>query len=169
MEDRAGGCSAQSIRVDAVIAHTFDWNAELETAKRRVAELDEAVSRLREAVGQMAATPTPIDKILDRDNRTLSVRMASLERARFHQRFIEHKIQSGARTVASLPYVELAHVCFNAAQRMPKGVAAESVRSHAAAFYTKGVAARKVSPSESESKAVFQSIAAGWVLPETSE
>jgi hypothetical protein len=169
MEDRAGGCSAQSIRVDPVIAHTFDWNAELETAKRRVAELEGMVSRLRDAVEQMAAAPTPIDKILDRDNRTLSVRMASLERARFHQRFIEHKIQSGTRTVASLPYIDLAHVCFSAAQWMPKGEAAESVRSHAAAFYTKGVAARKVSPSEAEAKAVFQNMAAGWMLPETPE
>jgi hypothetical protein len=98
-----------------------------------------------------------------------SVRMASLERARFHQRFFEHKIQSGARTVASLPYVEPAHVCFSAVRSMPKGEAADRIRSHAAAFYTEGVADRKVSPSEAEAKAAFQSIAAGWALPETPE
>ena len=105
-----------------MIVDTFDWNAELETAKRRVAELEETVSRVRRL---SKARLTTIGGILDTANRTLSVRMASRERARFHQRFIEHKLQSGARTVASLPYVELAHVCFSAAQWMPKGVAAE--------------------------------------------
>ena len=146
---------------------TFDWNAELETAKRRVAELEDMVSRLREALEQKVATPTPIDKILDRANRTLSVRMASLERARFHQRFIEHKIQSGARTVASLPYVELAHVCFNAAQWMPKCDAAESVRSHAVAFYSKGVVEKRTSPTDAEAKVIFQNMASGWTPPDS--
>ena len=75
-----------------MIVGTFNWNAELETAKRRVAELEEMVSRLREALEQKADGATPIDKILDRAKRTLPVRVASLERARFHQRFIEHKI-----------------------------------------------------------------------------
>ena len=98
-----------------MIVGTFNWNAELETAKRRVAELEEMVSRLREALEQKADGATPIDKILDRAKRTLPVRVASLERARFHQRFIEHKIQCGARAVASLPYIELAHICFSAA------------------------------------------------------
>jgi hypothetical protein len=126
------------------------------------------VARLRGALEQKASDATPIGKILDRTNRTLSVRMASLERARLHQRFIEHKIQSGARTVASLPYVELAHVCFNAAKWMPKGEAAESVRSHAAAFYTKGVVERKTSPTDSEARSLFQDMAAGWTSSESS-
>ena len=147
---------------------TFDWNAELETAKGRVAELEELVARLREALEGKAGNATPIGKILDRAKRTLSVRMASLERARIHQRFIEHKIQAGAKTVASLPYIELARVCFSAAQSMPVGEAAESVRAHAAAFYTKGVADRKVSPTDAEAKVIFQSMAAGWTPQESS-
>jgi len=144
---------------------TFDWNAELQSAKRRVAELEELVSRLREALEQKRDDLTPIAQILDRAKRTLSVRMANLERARFHQRFIEHKIQSGARTVASLPYIELAHACFRAGEWMPEGEAAASVRAHAAAFYTKGVADRKISPSEAEAKALVQRMAAGWAVP----
>ena len=147
----------------------FDWNAELEVAKQRVAELEEMVSRLREVLQQKADDPTPIERILDRPQRTLSVRMASLERARFHQRFIEHKIQTGARPVTSLPFMELAHVCFDAAQWMPKSDAAESVRTHAATFYTQGVAAQKASPTEAEAGAVFQSMAAGWARSERSE
>jgi hypothetical protein len=67
-----------------------------EAAKRRVAELEEMVSRLREVLEQRADDATPSDKILDRGKRTLSVRMASLKRARMHQRFIETKIQTGA-------------------------------------------------------------------------
>ena len=93
--------------------------------------------------------------------------MASLEHARFHQRFIEHKIQSGARTVASRPYVELAHVCFNATQWMPKGDAVESVRSHAAAFYSKGVVEKRTSPTDAEAKVIFQNMASGWTPPDS--
>src|ERR1700736_1418743 len=101
--------------------------------KAGVAELEEMVSRLREALEGDADNATPIERILDRAQRTLSVRMASLERAKFHQLFIEHKIQTGARTITSLPYIELAHVCFSAAKWMPKSKAAEAVRTHAAA------------------------------------
>jgi hypothetical protein len=36
----------------------FDWNAELEVAKRRVAELEETVSRLQEVLAQTADDPT---------------------------------------------------------------------------------------------------------------
>jgi hypothetical protein len=50
---------------------------------------------------------------------------------------------------------------------MPKGEAAASVRAHAAAFYTKGVADRKVSPTDAEAKALVQRIAADWTPPES--
>ena len=169
MENRAHRYSGQSIRVDPVMVNTFDWKAELETAKRHVVELEEMVFRLREALEQKADDATPIDKILDRARRTLSVRMASLERAKFHQRFIEHKIQSRASTITSLPYIELAHVCFSAAEWMPKGEAAESVRAHAAAFYTKGIADQKASPTVAAAKAVFHSMATGWTLSDKSD
>jgi anti-sigma factor RsiW len=69
----------------------FDWSTELEEAKRRVAELEDMVSRLRDALRQSADNPmaaTPVERILDRARRTLPVRMANLERARHHQRFI---------------------------------------------------------------------------------
>src|ERR1700730_15505240 len=115
---------------------TFDWNDEFESARRRVTELEEMVSGLREALERKADNAAATEQVRDISQRTLSVRMASLERARFHQRFIEHKIQTGATAVKSLPYMELAHVCFSAAQWMPKSEAAESVRALAATFYT---------------------------------
>src|ERR1700730_9888374 len=117
----------------------FDWNAELEVAKHRVAELEEMVSRLQEVLEQKADDPTPIERILDRAQRTLSVRIASLERARFHQRFIERKVAMGNAASKPIPYLELAQICFDAAKRMPPGKAAETVRTHAATFYTKAV------------------------------
>ena len=127
----------------------FDWNAELEIAKRQVAELEEGVSGLRDAlkrVGDEPTSATPIDRILDQAKRTLSIRLASLDRAKFHARFIEHKLAMGGKVFTALPYVELAQVCFNSAKGMPAGKAAEVVRTHAAAFYTKSLAQRKVAP-----------------------
>ena len=119
----------------------FDWNAELELAKRQVAELEEKVSHVREALQEgsdHATAATPIQRILERAHGTLSVRMASLDRAKYHQHFIERKIAMGAKS-KELPYVELAQVCFSAAQSMPPGNAADVVRAHAAAFYTKSL------------------------------
>jgi hypothetical protein len=127
----------------------FDWNAELKIAKRQVADLEEKVQELREALKQAGDEPTsatPIDRILDQAKRTLSVRMASLDRAKFHARFIEHKLAMGGKVFTALPYVELAQVCFNSAKGMPAGEAADVVRTHAAAFYTKSLAQRKASP-----------------------
>ena len=68
----------------------FDWNAELEAAKHRVAELEELVCRLKDALRQSASDATdatPLDRILERSRRTLSVRMASLERAATYSGF----------------------------------------------------------------------------------
>ena len=124
----------------------FDWNAELEIAKRQVAELEEGVSSLQEALQGIVDEPrsaTPIERILDQAQRTLSIRMASLDRARFHARFIEHKLEMGGKVFTAVPYVELAQACFNSAKGMPDGKAAEVVRTHAAAFYTKALAQKK--------------------------
>jgi hypothetical protein len=119
----------------------FDWNAELELAKRQVADLEEMVSRLREALQRSADDPTtatPIKRILgERDQRLLSVRMASLDRAKIHERFIQGKIAIGAKAWKSLPYMELADVCFRAANWMPQNQGAEAMRAHGAAFYGK--------------------------------
>jgi hypothetical protein len=49
---------------------------------------------------------------------------------------------------------------------MPKGDAAESVRSHAAAFYSKGVVEKGTSPTDAEAEAVFQNMASGWTPPD---
>jgi hypothetical protein len=147
----------------------FDWNAELEVAKREVADLEEKVDRFREEMARLAEDPTqatPIEHILERNRRILSVKMASLDRAKLHARFVEHKIASGARA-KDLPYVELAEVCFKAATWMPRGEAADAVRRNGAAFYTKAVAQHKASPNEAKAKAIFEDMAATWTPPLT--
>jgi hypothetical protein len=93
----------------------FNWKAELELAKRQVAELEEGVARLREETQPSTADARqaiPIELIVERNQRILTVRMASLERAKFHQRFIEQKIAIGVKAAKPLPYLELAEVCF---------------------------------------------------------
>ena len=96
----------------------FDWNAELEAAKRQVADLEEKVARFREEMQRIAEDPTqatPIERIRETNQRMLSVKMASLDRARLHARFVEGKVAAGATVAKQLPYVELAEVCFKAA------------------------------------------------------
>jgi hypothetical protein len=143
----------------------FDWNIELEAAKRRVTELEELASRLKDALRQAAegeSEGTPVGRILERAQRTLTIRMTSLERARQHQRFIEDKIAARAKPVERLPYLELAETCFKAARWLPPGEDAESVRRTGAAFYTKAIAHDKTPPGEAKTKAMFDDIAAGW-------
>jgi hypothetical protein len=150
----------------------FDWNAELEAAKHRVAELEDLVARLRDALQQSASgatEATPVDRILERARRTLPVRVASLERARQHQRFIEQKIATGTKVMKQLPYLELAETCFKAARWMPQGDAAENVRRTAAAFYARAIALEKATPTEAEARAIFADMAATWAEPPASE
>jgi hypothetical protein len=67
------------------------------------------VSSLREAMQRIVDDPpsaTSIERILDQTQRTLSIRMASLDRARCHARFIEHKLAMGGKVFETLPYVE---------------------------------------------------------------
>jgi hypothetical protein len=127
----------------------FDWNAELELAKHQVVDLEEKIFSLREELQRSAqdrTTATPIQRILgERDQRILSVRMASLDRAKIHERFIERKIAAGTKVVKSLPYAELAEVCFKAAKWMPRREPADLVRTHASVFYGKSIAEKKAS------------------------
>jgi hypothetical protein len=146
----------------------FDWNAELEVAKRQVADLEDKVNRLREEMRRCTEDPvpaTPIERILERNERILSVRMASLARAKLHARFLEQKIASGAGDSKPLPYVELAEVCFKAARWMPQGAAAEAVRRSGAAFYTKAVVQQKAAVTDATAKAIFEDMAATWTQP----
>jgi len=108
---------------------------------------------------------TPVDRILERARRTLPVRVASLERARQHQRFIERKVATGTNVSRRLPYLELAETCFKAARWMPQGDAAEKVRRTAAAFYTRGIALEKASPIDAQAMAIFSDMTARWEQP----
>jgi hypothetical protein len=150
----------------------FDWNVELEAAKLRVAELEDLVARLKDALQQSASESTeavPVDQILQRARRTLPVRIASLERARHHQRFIEQKIATGTKVMKRLPYLELAEACFKAAKWMPQGEVAETVRRAAAAFYTRAVASEKASPTDAQARAIFADLTATWEQPPSSK
>jgi hypothetical protein len=123
----------------------FDWKAELEVASCRVADLEEKVRSLQEQLQRNAVAPapaTPIERILDRDRRILSIRMAELDRAKIHERFIQGRISSGAKAATPVPYRQLAQVCFDAAKSMPED-AAKSMRTHASAFYAKAIAREK--------------------------
>ena len=123
----------------------FDWKAELELANCRVAELEETVRSLRDQLERNAACPataTPIERIIERDRRILSIRMAELDRAKIHERFIQGRIASGAKAATPVPYRQLAQVCFDAAKSMPED-AAKSMRTHASAFYAKAIAREK--------------------------
>src|ERR1700719_2073432 len=91
----------------------FDWNAELEVAKRQVADLEEKVARFREEMQRIAEDPTqatPIERILERNQRMLSVKMASLDRAKLYARFVEQKVAAGATVAKQWPDVDLAEV-----------------------------------------------------------
>jgi hypothetical protein len=121
----------------------FDWNTQLELSKSRIVELEEQISRLREALHRNTDDPqvaTPIQRILERDQGILSIKMTSLERAKLHQRYIESKVRTVLKPVS---YAELARVCFNTAKSMPPGDAADLVRAHGDHFYTKAVSAGK--------------------------
>jgi hypothetical protein len=123
----------------------FDWKVELEAANCRVVELEETVRSLRDQLQRNAvapATATPIERILERDRRILSIRMAELDRAKIHERFIQGRISSGAKAATPVPYRQLAQVCFDAAKSMPED-AAKSMRTHASAFYAKAIAQEK--------------------------
>jgi hypothetical protein len=123
----------------------FDWKAELEVANCRVVELEETVRNLRDQLQRNAvapATATPSERILERDRRILSIRMAELDRAKIHEHFIQGRILSGAKAATPVPYRQLAQVCFDAAKSMPED-AAKSMRTHASAFYAKAIAQEK--------------------------
>jgi len=102
----------------------FDWNAELEVAKRRVAELEEKAFNQRQMlqrIAEGAADTTTANRIVAaREHRVLAVREQSLERAQFHVRFIERIIAMGLPAPKPEPFLETLQHLLHAANRMPK-------------------------------------------------
>jgi hypothetical protein len=108
------------------------WVAQLEDAKKEIAELEARISTLR---GELR---TAAD--LARVQRILAVREQHLERAKFYAQFIESRIAKGQRTAKSIPYSALANICYNAAQRTAQVDTAETLKALAKTFSAKATA-----------------------------
>ena len=65
-----------------------DWNAHLETAQRRIAEIEGKISVQKEAMQRLSAQGTDTGIVA----RMLQVLNDSLERANIHKRFIESRM-----------------------------------------------------------------------------
>jgi hypothetical protein len=122
----------------------FDWNAELETAKGRVAELVERVSEQKLELKRLAddgAETVAAERIF-------AIRRQALQRAKAHVRFVEHRISMNLPDAKPTDYFELARLCLNATKWMDPGEAAEAVRAQGAAFYAKAKAQRQNAQTE---------------------
>jgi cell division septum initiation protein DivIVA len=112
----------------------LSWDAELEVAKKEIAELEERISILREELqaAQEATTSARVQRIL-------AVREQHLQRAKVHARFLEHKIAQGCREPKPFPYTELATICFGAAvKRTVRAETADTLKALGSSFAAKG-------------------------------
>jgi uncharacterized coiled-coil protein SlyX len=71
-----------------------DWNEHLETANRRIAEIEDKISTQNDALQRLSGEGADTHIV----TRMLDVLKQSLERANIHKRFIESRIE---RTPAS--------------------------------------------------------------------
>ena len=113
----------------------LSWHAQLEDAKKEIAELEDRISALRE---ELHGVQWAIDAA--RLQRLLVVREQHLERAKFHAQFIESRIAKGRRTVKPIPYSALASICFNAAQRTAQVDTAQTLKALGKNFFAKATA-----------------------------
>jgi hypothetical protein len=112
----------------------LSWDAELEVAKKEIAELEERISILSEEL-QSAQGATDSARV----RRILTVREQHLKRARIHARFIEYKIAQGCREPKPFPYTELATICFGAAvKRTVRAETADTLKALGSSFAAKG-------------------------------
>ena len=110
----------------------LSWHAQLDDARKEIAELEERIAALREELhGAQWATDAA------RLRRILSVREQHLERAKFHVQFIESRIAKGRRATRPIQYSALATICFNAAQRTTQVDTAETLKALAKTFSAK--------------------------------
>jgi hypothetical protein len=65
-----------------------DWNEHLETANRRIAEIEDKISAQNEALQRLSGEGADTHIV----SRMLDVLKQSLERANIHKRFIESRI-----------------------------------------------------------------------------
>jgi hypothetical protein len=117
----------------------LSWDAELEVANKQITELEDRISALSEEPKDSA-----------RVQRILTVREQHLERAKFHARFIEHKIAQGCREVKPIPYYALASICFSAARRTAQSDTAERLKALGKNFSAKATAEASGRLSESD-------------------
>jgi hypothetical protein len=113
----------------------MSWNAQLEDARKEIAELEERISGLREELQTAQRAPD-----IARVQCILAVREQHLERAKFLGRFIESRIAKGQRTAKPIQYSALATICFNAAQRTAQVDTAETLKALGKNFSAKATA-----------------------------
>jgi hypothetical protein len=112
----------------------LSWDAELEAAKKEIAELENRISVLSEEL-QAAQGATDSARV----QRILAVREQHLKRAKIHARFIEHKIAQGCREPKPFPYTELASICFGASvKRTVRAETAQTLKALGSSFAAKG-------------------------------
>ena len=116
----------------------LSWDAQLEVAKKAIAELENRISVLSEEL-QAAQGATDSARV----QRILAVREQHLERAKFHVRFLERKIAQGYQEAKPIPYLALASICFlYAARGTTQGGTAEMLRALGKTFIGKADMAR---------------------------
>jgi hypothetical protein len=111
----------------------FDWNAELETARRAVAVAEESVGTQRQALRtafESGADTTTAARIV-------SIREKALERAKAHERFVAYRISLNLTPPKPTPYLELSRVCFATAKSMPDSDAYQQLIAQGRVFYEK--------------------------------
>jgi multidrug efflux pump subunit AcrA (membrane-fusion protein) len=120
------------------------WGAQLEAAKKEIAELESRISALREElrVAQRATDSARVQRIL-------AIREQQLERAKFLARSIEPKVAEGRREAIPMPYFALASLCFLYAGRgSTQGGTAEALKTLGKTFAAKaGIANRGPRPA----------------------
>jgi hypothetical protein len=113
----------------------LSWHAQLEDAKKEMADLEQRISALRAEL-HAAQWATELGRV----QRILAVREQHLERAKFLARFIESRISKGQRTDKPIQYSALATICFNAAQRTAQVDTAETLKALGKNFSAKATA-----------------------------
>ena len=97
-----------------------EWN-DLVATKRRLDELEEKAAFQRQAIQKLVQSKVDAT----RERRLLLLTEQMIERTRIHANYLESRVDRPTPSETTSIYMELAGICFNQANCMPKGEAAE--------------------------------------------